>query len=92
MNTNRTTDVYGRSVAEELAKLVNSYSLNCTAVAKEMTREHRTLQQSFTRLCVAWLKECAKDTYSYDGRNEATHFVAKKLVAALDDDCGLPMI
>jgi len=37
-----------------------------------MGREHRTLQQSFTGLCFAWMKTCAKKLgkRDFDLRNE----------------------
>ena len=59
---------------------------------REMGREHRTLQQGFTRLCRAWflylasLEEC-----HYDLRNEASVELAKKIKATLEDN-PLPLI
>jgi hypothetical protein len=37
-----------------------------------MSREHRTLQQSFTRLCIGWIEHVASDDYYTDGRNQAS--------------------
>lgn len=45
-----------------------------------MSTEHRTLQQSFTRLCIEWIKYVASDEYRFDGRNEENHKVCKEIV------------
>jgi hypothetical protein len=50
-----------------------------------MTREHRTLQQSFTRLCLSWLETAASEDYRTDGRNEQTHKIAKQLMDGFKD-------
>ena len=50
-----------------------------------MEREHRTLQQAFTRLCVAWFLFAANPDYRTDLRNEATHKLAGVLKPALED-------
>lgn len=78
--------------ARAIASLLNDFSFNAKEVAKEMTREHKTLQQNFTRLCVEWLKVCASDEYSFDGRNEASHEVAKVLLEGKDELPPLPFI
>lgn len=57
--------------------------------------EHRTLQQNFTRLCVAWLDRLAKLTDSeYDLPMEASVEFARKLTAteAYQDNKYLPTI
>ena len=59
-----------------------------------MQREHRTLQQSFTGLCLAWISHLASQPdYAFDLRNEASRAVAKKIMAHLDKyDIILPSI
>jgi len=42
-----------------------------------MENQHRTLQQGFTRLCVAWLKRLAEPDYHYDDRNKASVRLAR---------------
>jgi len=42
--------------------------------------QHRTLQQSFTKLCIEWLEYCASPEYKFDQRNEASHEVAKQMI------------
>lgn len=46
----------------------------------EMSRDHRTLQQSFTRLCAAWLEHCGSEDYLYDGRNAASRDLGREFV------------
>ena len=80
--------------ANEVADMLNSLLFDYEGFCREMTRQHRTLQQSFTRLCIHWLATCSSDEYQYDGRNEASHRIAKALIESQDADfiCDLPMI
>lgn len=50
-----------------------------------MSRQHRTLQQGFTRLVVAWILDLSKREH-YDPRNEASVMLAKKIVANVEAD------
>ena len=61
-----------RRVADKIANLLNDMGLEPVKVAEGLARQHRTLQQSFTALCFAWVKKCAamKQEGNYDGRNE----------------------
>ena len=78
---------------QNVSSMLNSFSFNTKEFCELMCREHRTLQQSFTRLCIEWLCTCASDEYRYDGRNEASHIVAKALIESQDADfIGLPFI
>ena len=78
--------------ARILSGMVNNFSFSPEKVAWALTLEHRTLQQTITRFAVAWLKVCASEDYMYDGRNEDSHIVAKKLMAGHEDDIYLPFI
>ena len=78
--------------ARILSGMVNNFSFSPEKVAWALTLEHRTLQQTITRFAVAWLKVCASEDYMYDGRNEARHEVAKKLMDGHEDDIYLPFI
>lgn len=55
-----------------------------------MLREHRTLQQAFTKLVVDWLKALSESRY--DLRNEASVKLAQALVPVIEDMPGLPYI
>lgn len=71
-------------VASQISDLLNNMSLSTEEIAKAMTMEHKTLQQTFTQLCIGWLKVCASDDYRHDGRNEFSHFIAKEIKIAYD--------
>lgn len=64
----------------EVSSILNDFGFNEKEFCKHMSNDHRTLQQSFTRLCVQWLRTCASEDYHYDERNEASHEVAKKML------------
>jgi len=87
------TDTVGGNLAGAVANGLNSYSDD--EVIKEfvdrMSREHRTLQQGFTRLVMAWLKYLS-ETPHYDLRNEASVEMAKKIMKTLNGEIYLPLI
>jgi len=80
---------------EELVKYVSNcvnYSIDNKKFAERFGREHRTLQQSFTRLCMEWVRYLAKQE-NYDARNEASVKLAKGLVDYMwNCDSSLPLI
>jgi len=75
--------------AKELAEIItnhlNTFGDKSEAFNDAMSRQHRTLQQNFTRLCLKWLEHVASDEYSTDGRNEQSKEVAQKLLAGFKD-------
>ena len=75
-----------RKNVEIVADMLNDFSFNPEKFCEAMTMSHRTLQQSFTRLCIHWLCTCADDNYRYDGRNEASHRISKALIDSQDAD------
>ncbi len=66
-----------KELVKNITKFVNSYSVEEEEFIKEMETQHRTLQQSFTRLCFKWIEHCASDEYRHDKRNEQTHETSK---------------
>lgn len=81
---------------EDLAKVVagaiNSFGFDSKAFCKQMQNEHKTLQQTYTNLCLAWIKCLAESEDRYfDGRNEASRRIAKEICTKVDVHC-LPMI
>lgn len=60
--------------AEVISNIMNTGTFSsyarCRETALQLTREHKTLQQNFTRFCLAWLNTVASDDYRADGRNE----------------------
>ena len=69
---------------ERVTGVLNSFTFNPEEFCKVMCNEHRTLQQSFTGLCIEWIKTCARDDYRTDGRNEHSHNISKEIVTAYD--------
>lgn len=69
-----------KETVETVTDYLNSFSSKEKAFIEEMNREHRTLQQSFTKLCLAWIENCAREDYPHDLRNEASHKVSKEVV------------
>lgn len=69
-----------QELVKQITSFVNTYSLDPLAFIEAMEKEHRTLQQSFTKLCLLWLENCASDAYRYDGRNEASHNISAELI------------
>lgn len=63
---------------------------------REMSFQHRTLQQTFTSICLSWLNHLAslKDGEgAYDQRNEASVKIARQIKAACPDiEWGVPLI
>ena len=82
-----------KELATQVAYVLNSFGFSNKDFCEEMGREHRTLQQSFTRLCINWLRYCAEMEH-YDDRNRASVMVGKIVAKALDDNDihNVPMI
>jgi len=83
--------------AEEMAKamgnFVNNFNVDEKTFCEAMTNEHRTLQQSFTRLCVKWFKTLAETKEGrYDLRNEDSVMLAKEIVEKCKDSLYLRMV
>jgi hypothetical protein len=72
-------------ITEEITNYLNSYNDKSEEFNKAMSREHRTLQQNFTRLCLKWLEHVASDEYYTDGRNEQSKDIAQKLLGGFKE-------
>lgn len=79
-----------KELVGEITNYVNSFSLKSDEFITAMSHEHRTLQQSFTRLCLKWIEHCASDEYRFDPRNEASHETSKTLIEAYKDKTQMP--
>ena len=77
-------------LAKDVAAAINSFAFTNKDFCEAMSWEHRTLQQLFTNLCVAWLNFCGSDDYPHDPRNAASHKLGKRF-KELEVRC-LPMI
>lgn len=70
-----------KKVTSLLTDYVNGYDYASQSeyFNEAMSREHRTLQQSFTRLALRWLEYVASEEYRYDDRNHDSHVIAEDI-------------
>lgn len=80
------SSVKAKENVEKVSNMLNNMMFSPEAFCEEMTKEHRTLQQNFTRLCVEWIKTCASDEYRHDERNRASHVKCKAIVDTMSTD------
>jgi|TARA_B100001094_G_C17426676_1_gene437160 hypothetical protein len=73
-----------KELANEITNYLNTYGNKSIEFNEAMSREHRTLQQNFTRLCLGWIEHCASDDYRTDGRNEASQNTAKAILEGFE--------
>jgi hypothetical protein len=79
-------------VANCISNFTDSFDFPDELIAKKMANEHCTLQQSFMRLCMTFIKLMSEKNY-WDGRNEASVKTAKKIMEAFGDEpISLPFI
>ena len=72
-------------VVAVLESNINNILFDPTEVVKLIARWHRTLQQSFTSLCLCWIAHLASlKEYEYDGRNEAGVIAARSIKGHCD--------
>jgi hypothetical protein len=69
-----------KEIVNEITDYVNTFNNKEQEFCKAMSAEHRTLQQSFTKLCLSWLEHCAGSEYRTDGRNEQSKKIAMELL------------
>jgi len=67
-------------IVGRITDFVNSFSIKQDEFNAAMANEHRTLQQSFTRLCLKWIEHCAKPEYRTDGRNAQSQAISQRIV------------
>lgn len=72
--------------AEEVSNMLCSLGFVPELFCAEMKKDHRTIQQNFTRLCFEWIKTCATDDYLHDERNRASHVKCKAIVDTMSTD------
>ena len=78
-----------KKIVSDITDYVNSFGDVHTEFIKSMESEHRTLQQSFTRLCLKWIEHVASNEYHYDLRNQQSHELCKLLLTLFKDHQGL---
>ena len=69
-----------------LAALISStpFDTDIPNFCDQMGREHRTLQQQFTGLCICWFRHLAKQE-NFDLRNQASVELAKLLAPVIEE-------
>ncbi len=78
--------------ADVIDGFVNDFGFADDLVAETMANNHPTLQQSFMRLCLKFIKKMSEKKY-WDGRNEASVKTAQKIMEAFGDEpIGLPCV
>jgi hypothetical protein len=76
-------------IVSEVTNYVNTFGDVHTEFIKSMESEHRTLQQSFTRLCLKWIEHVGSEEYRYDLRNEQSHKTCRLIMELFRDYQGL---
>lgn len=72
-------------IVQQISDYVNSYSThNLKYFGERMGREHRTLQQCFSNLCIAWIRHLAEQEM-FDLRNEDSVKLAKELAPVIEE-------
>jgi hypothetical protein len=66
-------------IVSDISDYVNTFS-HREDFNEVMSKEHRTLQQSFTRLCLRWIEHVSKEEYRTDGRNQQSKDICQKIV------------
>ena len=79
-------DTETKAAVQAISRVVNCFAPDVDTFTDEMSRQHRTLQQGFTGLCIAWLEHLDQlESGQYDLRNQASVELAKRIVAAVPD-------
>lgn len=74
-----------KELVQEITDYLNTFNSKEKEFCEAMSCEHRTLQQSFTKLCLNWIEHCASDEYRTDGRNEQSQKIARELLEGFKD-------
>jgi len=77
-----------KHLANEMSNFVNSFSSDHQVFITEMGKDHRTLQQSFTKLCLKWIEFVGSDDYRHDLRNQDSHETCKKMLETFKKENG----
>jgi len=71
----------GEKMAKELSNFVNNFNCDVDGFVREITNQHRTLQQNAFRLFMRCIVEWAnRDDCQFDLRNEATVKICKEIM------------
>lgn len=82
-------------LAEQISNSINTFNFDTEKFVNEIDRDHRTLQQQFTGICLAWIEHVGSPDYNFDGRNEYSHLQCEKIRKFMKDNnifSRMPMI
>ena len=87
------TDKTAKDMAEAITSYLNNFSREPTdQLVEELLRQHRTLQQSFSRFCLRWFQRLAEAPHGCDLRNEASVELAREIMKIDPQVRALPLI
>lgn len=78
-----------KEIVSNLTDYVNTFGDVHTEFIKNMETEHRTLQQSFTRLCLKWIEHVGSPEYRTDARNQQSQDTCRLMMDLFRDYQGL---
>ena len=78
-----------KKIVSNLTDYVNTFGDVHTEFIKNMETEHRTLQQSFTKLCLKWMEHVGSSEYRFDDRNKQSHETCRLMFELFKDYQGL---
>lgn len=71
-----------QTAVDALQDMMNAFTLDQNEFNGAASHMHRTLQNSFTKLCLGWIEYTASDNYKYDLRNESGHQICSEILQA----------
>jgi len=74
-----------KKLTGDITDFLNTFGDKSPDFIEAMSCDHRTLQQSFTRLALQWIEHVGSSEYRTDGRNEGSHKVCKKMIRAFHE-------
>ena len=78
-----------KKIVSNLTDYVNTFGDVHTEFIINMETEHRTLQQSFTKLCLKWIEHVGSSEYRFDDRNKQSHETCRLMLELFKDYQGL---
>jgi hypothetical protein len=78
-----------KQVVSNITDYVNTFGDVHAEFIKNMEMEHRTLQQSFTRLCLKWIEHVSSPEYRTDARNQQSQDTCRLMMDLFRDYQGL---
>lgn len=82
-------------LCEEIGETIIWSEFNKDIFFQLLLMQHRTLQQSFTRLCLFWIRWVARDDYQTDLSNCRAHDLCAEIIRTIDSsrvNTSLPLI